>query len=113
MQLILTFIGKIRILLSLILRVCVNAAKYMKTQKYSVKRTLKAIKRSDVVLVLIDTETGIREQDKNIAGYAHDAGRAIVIVVNKWDTVEVNEKSMKEFENKIRTQFQFLDYAPI
>ncbi|HLR40619.1 MAG TPA: ribosome biogenesis GTPase Der [Virgibacillus sp.] len=86
---------------------------YEKTEKYSVLRALKAIERSDVVLVLIDAETGIREQDKNIAGYAHDAGRAIVIVVNKWDTVEVNEKSMKEFENKIRTQFQFLDYAPI
>src|SRR5690625_124338 len=86
---------------------------YEKTEKYSVLRALKAIERSDVVLVLIDAETGIREQDKNIAGYAHDAGRAIVIVVNKWDAVEVNEKSMKEFENKIRTQFQFLDYAPI
>lgn len=86
---------------------------YEKTEKYSVLRALKAIERSDVVLVLIDAETGIREQDKNIAGYAHDAGRAIVIVVNKWDTVEINEKVMKEFENKIRTQFQFLDYAPI
>lgn len=86
---------------------------YEKTEKYSVLRALRAIERSDVVLVLIDAETGIREQDKNIAGYAHDAGRAIVIVVNKWDTVEVNEKAMKEFENKIRTQFQFLDYAPV
>lgn len=86
---------------------------YESTEKYSVLRALKAIDRSDVVLVVIDAETGIREQDKTIAGYAHDAGRAIVIVVNKWDTVESNEKAMKEFELTIREQFQFLDYAPI
>ena len=86
---------------------------YESTEKYSVLRALKAIDRSDVVLVVIDAETGIREQDKTIAGYAHDAGRAIVIVVNKWDTVEPGEKVMKEFEENIRNEFQFLDYAPI
>lgn len=86
---------------------------YETTEKYSVLRALKAIERSDVVLVLIDADTGIREQDKKIAGYAHDAGRAIVIVVNKWDTVESNEKAMKEFETKVRAHFQFLDYAPL
>lgn len=86
---------------------------YESTEKYSVLRAMKAIDRSDVVLVLLDADTGIREQDKTIAGYAHDAGRAIVIVVNKWDTVDSNEKAMKEFETKIRNQFQFLDYAPI
>ena len=86
---------------------------YESTEKYSVLRALKAIDRSDVVLVVLDAETGIREQDKTIAGYAHDAGRAIVIVVNKWDTVEVDEKTMQNFEEEIRTQFQFLDYAPI
>lgn len=86
---------------------------YEKTEKYSVLRALKAIERSDVVLVLIDAETGIREQDKKIAGYAHEAGRGIVIVVNKWDTIESNEKAMKEFETKIRAHFLYLDYAPI
>jgi GTPase len=86
---------------------------YESTEKYSVLRALKAIDRSDVVLVLIDAETGIREQDKKIAGYAHEAGRAIVIVVNKWDTIESNEKAMKEFETKVRAHFQYLDYAPI
>ncbi|MEW9674704.1 ribosome biogenesis GTPase Der [Lentibacillus sp. L22] len=86
---------------------------YETTEKYSVLRALKAIERSDVVLVLIDAETGIREQDKKVAGYAHDAGRAIVIVVNKWDTVKSDEKAMKEFETKVRAHFQFLDYAPI
>ncbi len=86
---------------------------YETTEKYSVLRALKAIERSDVVLVLIDAETGIIEQDKRIAGYAHEAGRAVVIVVNKWDTVDSNEKAMKEFEEKIRAHFLFLDYAPI
>ncbi|MFC4557397.1 ribosome biogenesis GTPase Der [Virgibacillus kekensis] len=86
---------------------------YESTEKYSVLRALKAIERSDVVLVLIDAETGIREQDKKIAGYAHDAGRAIIIVVNKWDTVESDEKAMKQFETKVRSHFQFLDYAPV
>ncbi len=86
---------------------------YESTEKYSVLRALKAIDRSDVVLVILDADTGVREQDKTIAGYAHDAGRAIVIVVNKWDMVDSNEKAMKEFETTIRGAFQFLDYAPI
>ncbi|GGP10457.1 ribosome biogenesis GTPase Der [Oceanobacillus neutriphilus] len=86
---------------------------YESTEKYSVLRALRAIERSDVVLVLIDAETGIREQDKKIAGYAHEAGRAIVIVVNKWDTIDSDEKAMKDFETKIRAHFQYLDYAPI
>src|SRR5699024_1049509 len=86
---------------------------YESIEKYSVLRALKAIDRSDVVLVLIDAETGIREQDKKIAGYAHEAGRAIVLVVNKWDTVDIEKKSMKEFEEDLRNEFQYLHYAPI
>jgi len=86
---------------------------YEATEKYSVLRALKAIERSDVVVVLLDAETGIREQDKKVAGYAHEAGRAIVLVVNKWDTVESSETAMKEFEAKVRAHFQYLDYAPI
>lgn len=86
---------------------------YESTEKYSVLRALRAIERSDVVLVVLDGEEGIIEQDKKIAGYAHEAGRAVVIVVNKWDAVEKDDKTMKEFEEKIRTHFQFLDYAPI
>ncbi len=86
---------------------------YEKTEKYSVLRALKAIERSDVVLVVLDAETGIIEQDKKIAGYAHDAGKAIIIVVNKWDTVEKDDKTMAKFEEKIRQEFQFLDYAPV
>ncbi|MCJ8006686.1 ribosome biogenesis GTPase Der [Lederbergia wuyishanensis] len=86
---------------------------YENTEKYSVLRALKAIDRSDVVLVVLNGEEGILEQDKKIAGYAHEAGRAVIIVVNKWDAVEKDEKTMKEFEEKIRAHFLFLDYAPI
>lgn len=86
---------------------------YESTEKYSVLRALRAIERSDVVLVVLDGEEGIIEQDKKIAGYAHEAGRAIVIVVNKWDAVEKDEKTMKDFERNIREHFLFLDYAPI
>lgn len=86
---------------------------YEATERYSILRALKAIERSDVVLTLIDAETGIIGQDKKIAGYAHQAGKAVVIVVNKWDTVESDEKAMKAFEEKVRAHFPFLDYAPI
>ncbi|MBU8907228.1 ribosome biogenesis GTPase Der [Desertibacillus haloalkaliphilus] len=86
---------------------------YESTEKYSVLRALKAIERSDVVLVVINAEEGIIEQDKKIAGYAHEAGRAVVIVVNKWDTLEKDDKTMQKFEQKIRDHFLFLSYAPI
>ena len=61
----------------------------------------------------MDAEEGIIEQDKRVAGYAHEEGKAIVIVVNKWDTLDKDSKTMKKFEDKIRQEFQFLDYAPI
>lgn len=86
---------------------------YESTEKYSVLRALRAIERSDVVLVVLNAEEGIIEQDKKIAGYAHEAGRAVIIVVNKWDAVEKDEKTMNVFEEKIRDHFQYLDYAPI
>ncbi len=86
---------------------------YEATERYSVLRALRAIERSNVVLVVIDAEEGIIEQDKKIAGYAHEAGKAVIIVVNKWDTVDKDSKTMKKFEDNIRAHFQFLDYAPI
>ncbi|WP_230496553.1 ribosome biogenesis GTPase Der [Pseudoneobacillus rhizosphaerae] len=86
---------------------------YESTEKYSVLRALRAIERSDVVLVVLNAEEGIIEQDKKIAGYAHEAGRAVIIVVNKWDAIEKDEKTMNIFEQKIRDNFQYLDYAPI
>jgi GTPase len=86
---------------------------YESTEKYSVLRALRAIERSDVVLVVLNAEEGIIEQDKKIAGYAHEAGRGVIIVVNKWDAIEKDEKTMNVFEQKIRDHFQYLDYAPI
>ena len=93
---------------------------YESTEKYSVMRAMRAIERSDVVLMVLNAEEGIREQDKRIAGYAHEAGRGIIIVVNKWDTLEKDNDTMKnetntmrDFEEEIRDEFQYLDYAPI
>ncbi|AYW44651.1 ribosome biogenesis GTPase Der [Tetragenococcus koreensis] len=86
---------------------------YEKTEKYSVMRAMTAIDRSDVVLMILNAEEGIREQDKKIAGYAHEAGRAIIIVVNKWDLLEKKTDTMRKFEEKIRNEFLYLDYAPI
>ncbi len=86
---------------------------YESTEKYSVLRALRAIERSDVVLVVLNAEEGIQEQDKKIAGYAHEAGKAVVIVVNKWDAVKKDEKTMNKFTQQIREHFLFLDYAPI
>ncbi|WP_214875550.1 ribosome biogenesis GTPase Der [Exiguobacterium sp. CH10] len=86
---------------------------YESTERYSVMRAQKAIERSNVVLVVLDGEEGIIEQDKRVAGLAHEAGKAIVIVVNKWDAVEKDDKTMKKMEEKIRKEFLFLDYAPI
>lgn len=86
---------------------------YENTEKYSVLRSLKAIERSNVVLVVINAEEGLIEQDKKIAGYAHEAGRAVILVVNKWDAVEKDDKTMRNFEQKLRDEFLFLSYAPI
>lgn len=86
---------------------------YESTEKYSVMRAMRAIERSDIVLMVLNAEEGIREQDKKIAGYAHEAGRGIVIVVNKWDTVQKETNTMRDFEQEIRDEFQYLDYAPI
>lgn len=86
---------------------------YENTEKYSVLRAMRAIDRSDVVCVVLNAEEGIREQDKHVAGYAHEAGCGIIIVVNKWDTLKKDNHTMKEFEKTIRQEFQYLSYAPI
>lgn len=86
---------------------------YETTEKYSVMRAMHAIERSDVVLVVINGEEGIIEQDKHIAGYAHEAGKAAIFVVNKWDIVEKDDKTMQQFTQKIRDHFLFMSYAPI
>jgi GTP-binding protein len=86
---------------------------YESTEKYSVMRALKAIERADVVLVVINGEEGIIEQDKHIAGYAHEAGKAAIFVVNKWDVVEKDDKTMHQFTQNIRDHFLFMPYAPV
>ena len=86
---------------------------YENIEKYSILRAMSAIERSDVVLFVLDGEKGIRDQDKHVAGYAHEAGKAIVIVYNKWDTVEKDDKTMHKIEKEIREQFLYLSYAPI
>ena len=86
---------------------------YETVEKYSLLRSLKAIDRSDVCVLVIDAESGIIEHDKHIAGYAIEAGKPIVIVVNKWDTIKSKDERMKQFTKEIRNQFQFMTYAPI
>ena len=86
---------------------------YENIEKYSILRALSAIDRSNVVCFVIDGELGIRDQDKHVAGLAHEAGKGVVIVYNKWDAVEKDEKTMIKVEKLIREQFKYLDYAPI
>ena len=86
---------------------------YENIEKYSILRAMNAIERSNVVLFVIDGELGIREQDKHVAGLAHEAGKGVIIVYNKWDTVDKDEKTMNAIEKEIRAQFVYLDYAPI
>ena len=87
---------------------------YENTERYSLMRSMRAIDDSDVVLVVLNAEEGIRELDKHIAGYAHEAGCGVIIVVNKWDTLkEKDHRTMTDFTNLIRQEFQYLSYAPI
>ena len=86
---------------------------YENVEKYSVLRALSAVEKSDVVLMVIDGNQGIIEQDKHVAGYAHEAGKAVILVVNKWDLIEKDSKTMKKMESQNREQFKYLDYAPI
>ena len=82
-------------------------------EKYSILRALSAIEKSDVVVVVIDASVGIIEQDKHVAGYAHESGKGVVIVVNKWDLVTKNEKTMAKTEKMLKDHFKYLDYAQI
>jgi len=86
---------------------------YEAVEKYSLLRSLKAIDRSDVCVIVINAEEGIIEHDKHIAGYAIEAGKAVIIAVNKWDLIEDKDASMKKFTTLIRSEFQFMPYAPI
>ncbi len=86
---------------------------YENIEKYSILRALSAIEKSDVILVLVDGSQGIIEQDRHVAGYAHEAGKGVIIVVNKWDLVEKDSKTMQNMEKEIKAEFKYLDYAKV
>ena len=82
-------------------------------EKYSVLRATMAIERSDVCLILIDAQEGVTEQDTKVAGLAHDAGKACIIVVNKWDLVEKDGKTMDKMRQDVMRDLSYMTYAPI
>mgnify|MGYP000981602701 CR=1 FL=1 len=82
-------------------------------EKYSVLRAFTAVERADICILVIDADKGITDQDIRIAGYAHDNSTGMIIVVNKWDLIEKDEKTFKKFIDEIRTQFAYMPYAPI
>ena len=86
---------------------------YEAIDKYSAIRALKAIERSEIVLLVIDGHQGVTDQDKHVIEYATDLHKAIIIVVNKWDIVDKDENTMSSFTKEIRKQYKFLDYAPV
>lgn len=86
---------------------------YENVEKYSVLRAMSAIEKCDVALFVIDGEKGIREQDKHVAGYAYEAGKPTIIIVNKWDAIEKDTHTMAQFTEKVRVEFAYLSYAPI
>ena len=85
----------------------------MPVERYSVIRSLRAVDRCDVVLMVINAEEGVTEQDKKIAGYAHEAGKASIIVVNKWDLIEKDSKTSLKFTETIREELGFMQYSPV
>ena len=82
-------------------------------ERYSIIRTVTAVERADVVVLMIDAEEGVTEQDAKIAGIAHDRGKGIVIAVNKWDAIEKDDKTIYKFTNKVREVLSFMPYAEI
>lgn len=82
------------------------------TESYSVIRSFRAIERSDVVLMVLDATEGVTDQDKRIVGYAHEKGKGIILIINKWDLIEKDDKTINKFEKKIREELAFVDYAP-
>ncbi|GFN36328.1 ribosome biogenesis GTPase Der [Tepidimicrobium xylanilyticum] len=86
---------------------------FEKVERYSVIRTLTAVDRSDICVLVIDATEGVSEQDTKIAGYAHDNGKGLIIAVNKWDLIEKETNTHLEFEKDIRNKLSFISYAPI
>lgn len=86
---------------------------YDSIEKFSVIRAIAAIERCDICILMIDAMEGITEQDKKIAGIAHEAGKGMMIVINKWDLVEKETNTMRDYERKVRAELLFASYAPI
>lgn len=84
-----------------------------KIEKFSVMRSLMAVERADVCVIMIDAQEGVTEQDTKVAGEAHNAGKACIIVVNKWDTVEKDGSTMKEYTLRVREGLAYMPYAPV
>ncbi len=82
-------------------------------ERYSIIRTVTAVERADVVLMVIDAAEGVTEQDAKIAGIAHERGKGVIIVVNKWDAIEKNDRTMREYESRIRQVISYMPYAEI
>ncbi len=82
-------------------------------ERYSIIRTVTAVERADVVLMVIDAAEGVTEQDAKIAGIAHDRGKGVILVVNKWDAIEKNDRTMREYESRIRQVISYMPYAEI
>lgn len=82
-------------------------------ERFSILRAYMAVDRADVCVIVIDANEGYTEQDSKVAGYAHDQGKACVIAINKWDSIEKNDKTMNEFRKKLEIDFSFMSYAPI
>ena len=82
-------------------------------ERYMIVRTVSAVERADIVVLLIDAVAGVTEQDAKIAGIAHERGKAVIIAVNKWDAIEKNNKTVKEYESKIREILSYMPYAEI
>ncbi|MCM8710486.1 ribosome biogenesis GTPase Der [Clostridium sp. SYSU_GA19001] len=81
-------------------------------EKYSAIRTLAAIERADVCILMIDAEEGVSEQDEKIIGYAHEQGKAIMVIVNKWDLIEKDDKTLDKYKKTLQHSLSFIDYAP-
>lgn len=86
---------------------------YDNIEKYSVVRSFAAVERADICLMIIDVNEGVTEQDTKIAGYAHENGKGIIVLVNKWDLIEKDDKTYKTFIDDVRNKFPFMTYAPI
>lgn len=86
---------------------------YENVERYSVVRTLTAVDRADLCVLVVDATEGITEQDSKVVGYAHDSGKGIIVAINKWDLVEKDDRTYLEFEKEVRESLGFINYAPI